>query len=145
VWAVTTHNEVRVVLTSVNDAHTSVAWSEVRRFINTSVVPLRAEYGGPLVVKDREIQKVVLGKEIDRFSYLKRLVSETGEGLSGHHAAYTFCTIDEASGVPDTVYDAVKGWAKRLLCIFNPNECHNFARRAVDYHDQYGDLVYSGE
>ena len=141
VWAFTVHSEVRVVLTSVKWDHTDVAWAEVRRFIDTSVVPLRAEFGGPLVVKDAEIKKMLVGKEIDQFSYLKRLVSETGEGLSGHHAAHTFCTIDEASGVPDTVYSAVMGWAKRLLCIFNPNPCQNFVRRAVDG----GDMPYTDE
>lgn len=138
-WAFLVHDKVRVILTSVAWDHTDVLWREIEERLDTSAIPLRAEKGGPLLVLDAEINKLVRGKEACKISYLKRMVSETGEKLSGHHAPHTFCTVDEASASTDMVYDAIKGWANRMLFIFNPNECQSFVRRNTDA----GDLVNS--
>lgn len=132
-----------MVTTSVRADHLDVLWGEMNRFIDTSVVPLHAKDGGPLVVLDMEVRKLVTvgrGKNRrrvrDKISYVKGIVSEKGEGLAGHHAPATFAVIDEASGVPDVSYTQMMTWARHLLAIFNCNPTNNFVKRAVEAGDQ---------
>lgn len=124
------HQEARVISTSVKDDHLRVFFGEVGRFIQTSRVPLTRERGGPLVVNHRDIRKVVGGR-VCEISYLRGMVSERGEGLAGHHAAYTLLVVDEASGVEDVVFERALTWAKRVLVIGNPYGSGHWFHRAV--------------
>lgn len=133
-WYFMTHHPVRVVTTSVKDDHLRVLWGEIGRFIDTAVIPLTVEKGGNLVVNHRDVKKVV-GGNVCKISYLRGMVSGKGEGMAGHHAAYTLMIVDEASGVDDEVYEQGQGWMKRLLAIGNPNECRNWFRKLVDAGD----------
>lgn len=91
-----------------------------------------------MLVKHRDIRWVDNESgEVNSISYLLGMVSEKGEGMAGHHAAHTLAIIDEASGVDDQVYEQVRGWAKRILVIGNPNECENFFKKAV----KGGDII----
>ena len=119
-WTYLVHPECRIVTTSVKDDHLRVLWGEIGRFIETSKVPLTKDKGGPLVVKHRDIRKVVNGTQCP-ISYLRGMVSERGEGMAGHHAAWTLCVIDEASGVSNVVFTQAETWAKRFLIFGNPN------------------------
>lgn len=130
-WFFLTRHPVRVVTTSVKDDHLRVLWGEIGRFIDTARYPLGHKDGGPLVVKHREIQKIVNGT-VCKVSYLIGSVSEKGEGMAGHHAAHTLLLVDEASGVEDEVYKRADSWAKRKLIIGNPYECQNFFRKGVE-------------
>lgn len=133
-------HEVRVVTTSVKDDHLRVLWGEIGRFIQSCRYPLRREKGGPLVVNHRDLRKMVgpPGEQVEcKISYCRGMVSERGEGMAGHHAAYTLCIADEASGVDDLVYTQQATWARRFLAIGNPNPCENFFRRGV----KQGDLL----
>jgi hypothetical protein len=133
---------VRVVTTSVKDDHLRVLWGEIGRFLDTAAIPLtnkkRPDLAGvgPLVVNHRDI-RIEKNGVIDKISYLRGMVSERGEGLAGHHADFTLCIGDEASGLDEQVYSMAQGWAKRMLWIGNPNPCANFFRRGV----KDGDLV----
>lgn len=125
--------------TSVKDDHLRVLWGEVGRFIQTSLVPLTVEKGGPLIVNHRDIRKLKARRgvpldecEMCEISYMRGMVSEKGEGLAGHHAANTLMIIDEGSGVDDEAYSAGQGWMKRLLVIGNPMPCVNFFFRGID-------------
>lgn len=129
-------SETRIVLTSIKDDHLRVLFGEIVRFIDTSKYPLRVEDGGPLIVNHRDIRKVVNGVMCP-ISYLRGMVSERPEGLAGHHASYTMCICDEASGIHDEVYVMQQGWAKRLLAFGNPNNCQNFFRKGI----REGDLL----
>ena len=129
-WFFLVHREVRVVTTSVKDDHLRVLWGEIGRFIRTCQAPLNVERGGPLVVNHRDVRKVRHG-EVCPISYMRGMVSESGEGMAGHHAAHTLFVIDEASGVDDVVYQAGSTWAARKLIFGNPNPCENFFRRMV--------------
>ncbi len=120
-----THQPCRVVTTSVKDDHLRVLWGEIGRYIQTSRVPLTSKEGGPLICNHHHIRKSINGK-ICSISYLRGMVSERGEGLAGHHARYTLGVIDEASGVADESYNAITGWAKRVLAFGNPLPCQNF-------------------
>lgn len=128
----------RIITTSVKDDHLRVLWGEIGRFINTCRFPLDHRKGGPLVVHHRELKKVVKPgppTELCEISYCIGMVSEKGEGMAGHHAAYTLQVIDEASGVDDQVEDQGKGWRKKLLVLSNCNPCTNFFFRAVEEGD----------
>ena len=129
-------HEVRAVTTSVKDDHLDVLWGEIGRFVQTCAVPLSSEFGGPLILRHREIRKIVKGQECE-ISYLKGQVSKKGEGMAGHHAPSTLCIIDEASGVDEIAYQQALGWEPKLLIIGNPNPCENFFRKGVNE----GDLV----
>lgn len=131
-----THKEARVITTSVKDDHLRVLWGEIGRFIQTCKYPLDRVKGGPLIVNHRDVRKIVNGEEC-KISYMRGMVSEKGEGMAGHHAAYTLFIGDEASGIDDLVYTQADTWSKRKLLIGNPNPCNNFFRKGV----KDGDLI----
>lgn len=116
-----------------------VLWAEIGRYVASSVIPLSSKFGGPLLVTNHEIRHIdELGETGGNAgNYLKGFVSAKGEGMQGHHAKYTLCIMDEASGIEDNVYDMTMTWAKRLLVLGNPLPCANFFYRAV----KAGDLV----
>lgn len=133
-WLVHTR---RVVTTSVNERHLAVLWGEIGRFITTCKTPLLERDDGPLVVNFREVR---FKEDLEGINYIKGLVSQKGEGMAGHHAAYNLCIIDEASGAENQVYEFAQGWAKRFLIFGNPNNCENFFRKMV----RGGDVVVEG-
>lgn len=121
----------RVITTSIKDDHLRVLWGEIGRFIQTSRIPLLRSQGGILVYNHHDIRYVHSGGRIDQISYMRGMVSELGEGMAGHHARYTLAILDECSGIQDVVYDQVRTWAKKILCIGNPLDCNNFWRKAI--------------
>ena len=133
------HKVARIITTSVRDDHLRVLWGEINRFIAESAVPMTVDKGGPLLVTHREIRKVFTSGprkgQICPISYIRGMTCERGEGLTGHHAAYTLAVIDEASGVRNEVYDQMRTWAKRMLIFGNPNPPidgdNHFFRKAV--------------
>jgi len=127
---------VRIITTSVKDDHLRVLWGEIGRWVQSCRYPMdyrKCKEGG-YIINHREIKKLYGSGENrveDKISYLRGMVSEKGEGMAGHHAAYTFCIVDEASGVDDIVYTQAATWAKKFLIIGNPNPTANFFYRMV--------------
>jgi hypothetical protein len=121
----------------------AVLWGEIRRFVQTSRVPLERERGGPLVVNYLHIRKAMGGK-VDGLSYMIGRVSAKEEGMLGHHIAdigdgvpRTLFLADEASGIDNETYNAADTWAKRKLVIGNPLPCTNFFKAGVKGGDLY--------
>lgn len=110
-WYFLTNKEVRVITTSVKDDHLRVLWSELGRHIQLCRIPLTVDKGGPLIVNHRDIRKYRKG-EICQISYIRGMVSERGEGLSGHHAESTLALIDEACHDEKTEILSENGWRK---------------------------------
>jgi hypothetical protein len=137
-WFFLTRNPVRIITTSVKDDHLRVLWGEVGRFIDTCKYPLRHTEGGPLIVNHREIKKVVKGT-VDKISYMLGMVSEKGEGLTGHHAEHTLLVVDEASGVENMVWDKADSWAKKMFTFGNPYPCSNYFYKSVTEGDVKAD------
>ena len=139
--------QTRGITTSVKDDHLRVLFGEINNFIQTAKYPLTADKGGPLIVKHRDIRKIILDKNGNKvvcpITYLRGMVSEAGEGMSGHHAEDNFCIIDECSGVSQFVYDSAITWAKSILMIGNCNSSdrNHFFRKAV----REGDLLAKDE
>lgn len=132
-----TRNPCKVVTTSVDgDQLSGVLWGEMRRLIQESAVPLNHYDGGPLLVNDLYIRKVITygaqKDEIDALSYLMGKVAKKGEGMLGHHIAETGDGIprtlfmgDEASGLEDETIDKAETWYDRGLLIGNAYPCSN--------------------
>lgn len=140
-----TRSPCRVVTTSVDHLQLEgVLWGEIRRFINTSAVPLKHTEGGPLIVNHLHIRKIDSAKQICGISYLVGRVAAKGEGMLGHHVAElgdgvprTMFMADEASGVDDVSYQRAGTWCKRMLVIGNPYPCDNFFKKKI----KEGDIV----
>lgn len=124
----------RVVTTSVAEHHLKVLWGEIGRFATSAVEPLlfsREAPDAPLVINYQEMRYTRERWAKNPLNYCQGRVSETGEGMAGHHAAYTLGIIDEGSGVADLVYTQMGTWAKKILIIGNPNPTANFFRKGV--------------
>jgi hypothetical protein len=136
-WKFLCFEPCRVITTSVKDDHLRVLWGEIGRFVANSRVPLNSKAGGQLVVKHRELRKLVApptapgathgrggnSKQAlvaDPFQYALGMVSEKGEGMAGHHARFTLLVVDEASGVDYVVVERASSWAKKMIVIGNP-------------------------
>lgn len=111
----------RVVTTSVKDEHLDILWGEIGRHVKTCKLPL----DDLLYVTTHEIRFREEAEAKNPVNYLKGMVSKTGEGLAGHHAAYTLFACDEASAMDDMAYKAAQGWAKRIFLFGNPHDCSN--------------------
>lgn len=126
---------VRILTTSVAEHHLKVLWGEIGRFSTTCKYDLiYNKWGnptGPLVINYQEVRYARERNAKNPLNYLQGRVSDTGEGLAGHHAAYTLAILDEASGIPNLSYTQMGTWAKRILAIGNPNPCNNFFKEGV--------------
>ncbi len=141
--------QTRIVTTSVNAAHLDVLWGEVHSFIElfeSTGRALRAENGGPLVVLQQEIRKLVKderGKQREcPKSYIKAVVGNKAQNmksLAGHHCQSTLAVMDECSGIDSMAYKEMLGWAKSLLAIGNADDCphDHFFRKGI----RDGDIV----
>jgi phage terminase large subunit len=148
-WFFLSRQPCRVVTTSADGPQLeAVLWGEIRRFIQTSVVPLEGEKGGPLVVNHLHLRKLDPGTgKVCGISYVIGRVAAKGEGMLGHHVAETgdgvprtLFIADEASGVDDQSYKASDTWARRKLVIGNPYPTSNFFKKGV----KGGDLPAPG-
>lgn len=139
-WYFLTHHPVRIITTSVKDDHLMVLWGEIGRFIDTAKYPLDHKKGGPLVIKHRELRKVVNGVQC-KISYVKGMVSEKGEGLAGHHAPHTLLVVDEACHDRDTEVLTEVGWkhfyelsgTDKLLSMNPKNSIAEYVKPEVVY------------
>ena len=130
-------NPCRIVTTSVKDGHLDVLWGEISRAIDTCKYPLSHKEGGPLVILQRKITKVVEG-QICGISYIKGMVADDMNAMQGHHVAKTgdgiprTCfMVDEAAGVKNGYYDMAATWADCMLIFGNCNPCNNFFFKGV--------------
>lgn len=139
IWFFVSRHPCRIITTSVDATQlNAVLWGEIRRFIQSSAYPLNSIDGGPLVVNDLHLRKIV-NNEMCGLSYaIGRVAATTGEGMLGHHIAKTGDRIprtlfvaDEASGVPTVYYEKADTWADRKLVIGNPYPCENFFKTSV--------------
>jgi hypothetical protein len=142
----------RIVTTSAKDDHLRVLWGEIRNFVQTAKYPLTSDKGGPLIMKNQEIESLyqsgpLKGEKCPK-SYVKGMVasSETMAALQGHHVPdvgdgipKTFAVFDECSSVPDDYKRMINTWAKRKLMIGNAWECHNFFRHGIEGNPKTGD------
>jgi hypothetical protein len=125
----------RILTTSVAEHHLKVLWGEIGRFVSSGKLPDGRPLAGrdpdQLSVNYMEIRRAPEAHAKNPLSYLAGRVSETGEGLQGHHAEFTMLIGDEASGLDRKVHRMALGWARHLVYIGNPWECQNHYREGV--------------
>lgn len=126
---------VRILTTSVAEHHLKVLWGEIGRAVTECQFDLiyhpETNPNGLLTMNYQEIRYARERQAKNPVNYLVGRVSAKGEGLAGHHAAYTLCVVDEASGSDEETYTYQQGWAKRLLAFGNPHQCENWWRRGI--------------
>lgn len=137
-WFFLVRHPCRIITTSAKDDHLRVLWGEINTYIQSSVYPLDYRKGGPLVINQRELRKVVNGT-IHEASYCRGMVASQDKmaAMQGHHAGGSFLdphsmfVCDESSSVPDSYYTMADTWMDRALIFGNPWPCDNFFKRAV--------------
>lgn len=147
-----TRSPCRIVTTSVDKAQLEgVLWGEIRRFIQSSAIPLTKEKGGPLIINHLHLRKLVKGEPCG-LSYVIGRVAAKGEGMSGHHVAKTgdgvpraLFVADECSGMDEETIEKASEWWHRAILIGNPYPCENRFRWSVEGRpgtdDRGGDLL----
>lgn len=129
-----TRHPCRIVTTSAKDDHLRVLWGEIGQRIRTSRVPLDYKNGGPLIINDKNIRKLVDGERCP-LSYLTGMVAgdDSMAAMQGHHIALTGDGIwrtmfmcDEASSVNHEYYRMARSWFNRAYIFGNPWPCNNF-------------------
>jgi hypothetical protein len=134
-----TRSPCRIITTSATDRHLNVLWGEMGRFIQTCRFDLDATHGGPLIINQRKLRKMVDGKEC-KMSYVEGIVAgpDTMEAMGGHHdpigdprCPRSLFIGDEASALHDDYYKKASPWFKRALFIGNAWPCNNFFRKHV--------------
>src|SRR5690606_28336837 len=79
-----TRHPVRVITTSADYSQLeAVLWGEIRRFLQTSRVPLIRSRGGPIINNHLHLKKIYNGQECG-LSYVIGRVAAKGEGMLGH-------------------------------------------------------------
>ena len=137
IWFMCSRRPARVVTTSVDGSQLqSVLWGEIRRFLQTSVVPL------PLKVNHLHIRQII-GGQVDPRSELVGRVVRHGESLLGRHIEKTderprtLAIFDECSAIENSTWESADTWAHRKLAIGNCYPCENFFKIGV----QSGDVL----
>lgn len=129
-----TRKQVRVVTTSVDSPQLEkVLWGEMKRFINSASMPL------PIKLNHLDIRKLDRnGKEVD-LTYLIGRTAKEPEGLLGHHLPWideqlgipsTLMIYDEASSIPDELFQVTETWRHRTLAIGNCYPTVNYFYRS---------------
>lgn len=125
----------RVITTSVKDDHLDVLWAEIARWVTTCREELLTTQ---LDMVHHEIRLRSERSAKNPMSYLKGQVSAKGEGLAGHHAAYTLGIGDESSGLDNEVQEQFQGWTAKRFYFGNPNPCENFWKRNYEQGEKIG-------
>lgn len=142
--------QCKIVTSSATKEHLDNLWGEIDLFMRTSRLPLTLDRGGQQYLK-RPLVYQPLGQQIGRYgesqqdgtlehetnSYVvSRVITNThkGEGLTGHHAAWTLWVADECSGMATLAFEKAESWADHMLLIGNPYPCDSshFFRRMIE-------------
>lgn len=131
----------RIVTTSAKDDHLRVLWGEINNAINSSVIPLTADKGGPLTITHQNIKRSMPDGSDDKISYVIGMVASQNSiaAMQGHHVANvgdgiprTLFVSDESSSVPDEYFTMARTWANRMFIFGNTWDCANYFYRAVE-------------
>lgn len=120
-WFYCSYEDARVVMTSTTDRQVNaILWRELRKVLAGSGVCLeckRAKYKGPkpcphsaLIAGDLgELARTGLKATDNTFREITGFTAKEAEAVAGISGANLLYLVDEASGVPDTIYEAIEG------------------------------------
>lgn len=113
-WFIVTRRNARVIMTSSSYRQVrSILWKELRRLHSSARVPI----GGAIALDPETGLQFADGREVVGFS------TNEPEKMAGVSGANLLFIIDEASGVPEEIYEAVEGnraGGAKLVLLGNP-------------------------
>lgn len=113
-WFALTRKDARVIMTSSSYRQVrSILWKELRRLHSSARVPI----GGQIALDPETGLQFADGREVVGFS------TNEPEKMAGTSGANLLFIVDEASGVPEEIFEAIEGnraGGARLLLLSNP-------------------------
>ena len=144
-WFVSTRTECRVPVTAPSQHQLfDIIWAEIRKWHNRMVV----EWRDNIVVTKTHVSLV--GRESESFAVARTSRRENPEALQGFHAREMLFLVDEASGVPDEVFQVAEGAlstpGSRLVMAGNPTRTSGYFYHSHHKNKgQFTTLVHSSE
>ena len=122
-WAVCCFYDVKVAVTAPTSHQLmDILWAEVAKWRNSMLEPWKSE----ICIK---ADKVTLNGSIG-FAVARTSRRENPEALQGFHAKHMIFLIDEASGIPEAVFEAAQGSlstvGSRVLMAANPTRLSGY-------------------
>ena len=103
-WALCTHYDCKVpVAANSQDQLRDVIWPEIRKQWHRLPEPLRVQI-------DCQAERIVVKAAPElAFAVRRTATKEKPEALAGFHAGFLLFLLDEASGIPDEIYETAQG------------------------------------
>ncbi|MBR6021672.1 MAG: hypothetical protein IK066_04555 [Kiritimatiellae bacterium] len=102
-WAVATHGRAKIPCTATNFRQVqTILWPEMHRWFSA----LRPPWNELLRISATEVAQV--GNE-ECFAYIKAAAEHNPQGFQGVHSQFVMFVFDEASGIPQSIFDAAEG------------------------------------
>ena len=124
-WFLLTHPYCRIPCTAPSSQQMfDVLWSEVKRWHGTmdKFFAQFIEFGADRIW--------VVGSKSTQFATARTARKESPEALAGQHAPNMLLLIDEASGVPDTIFETAQGAlsteGSRVVMVSNPTRTDGY-------------------
>ena len=124
-WAVLTHSDCKVpIAANSQDQLRDVMWPEIAKWYRRLPEPLQKQV-------DVQAERIVIKAAPDQaFAVRRTATKENSEALQGFHADFLLFLIDEASGIPDVVFEVAAGalstpGAVVVMCA-NPTRASGF-------------------
>jgi hypothetical protein len=120
IWFYFSRTPARVIITSSSESQLrDVLWAEILNLTQTSVIKL------PFMIRDMCLRKMAgPNEEPLAKDYLAGHVPRSVESFQGHHLEQdkprVLFIFDEASAIPDELYEAAQSCGHRILVIGNP-------------------------
>tara|TARA_R100001594_G_scaffold1244_1_gene5164 strand:- start:1952 stop:3349 length:1398 start_codon:yes stop_codon:yes gene_type:complete len=130
IWWLLTHYPCKIACTA-NTAHqlSDVLWSELQKWIKN----LPEGFQNQLEIKS---DKINLSSAPDSFCVARTSRKETPEALQGFHSDNMLFILDEASGIPDIVFETGQGSMStpgaKTVMVGNPTRSNGFFAKAFD-------------
>lgn len=161
-WFYCSFPEARVVMSSVTDRQVNqILWRELRRILARAgrcedcrtrdrfglSRCERCEHSRPITGEMHDLARS--GYKSPDFREITGFTAKEAEAVAGISGANLLYILDEASGIPDVIYEAIEGnraGGARLLMIGNPTRCEGeFYRSHTDKKNHYRTFTISSE
>lgn len=125
IWFLYTRYPAKITVTAPKaDQLQDVIWAEVSLW-RRKLPPLLRDN---LIIQSDSIY--IAGIQKENFAVARTARRETPEGLQGHHSPNQLSIADEASGVPDLIFDVIEGTmttpGSKLVMIGNPTRLKGY-------------------
>lgn len=158
-WFYCSFDDAKVVMTSTTDRQVNeILWEELRRMIaragRCGVCRARDPFGGSRCAGCEDVRPIpeepsVLartGLKAADFRSITGFTAKEAEGAAGKSGKNLLYIIDESSGVPDAVYEAIRGnsaGGAKIAAFGNPTRCEGwFFRSHTDNKEAWDKVIH---